>query len=57
LYIRVSRVFQKAEITIEPLGIKIIEEEARPSEMVEIQIKPFKDNLCKEIEVSAHELG
>lgn len=57
LYVRVSKVFQRAEITVEPLGIEIIEEEARPSEMIEIHIKSFKEKRIKEIEVSAHELG
>ena len=37
-----------------PLGIKIIEEEARPSEMIEISLKPFQDSKIKEIEVKAH---
>ncbi len=54
LYIRVSKVFDKAEIVVEPLGIKIIEEEARPSEMIEISLKPFQDSKIKEIEVKAH---
>ncbi|MGB4458316.1 MAG: pyridine nucleotide-disulfide oxidoreductase, partial [Defluviitoga tunisiensis] len=53
LYIRVSKVFDKAEIVVEPLGIKIIEEEARPSEMIEISLKPFQDSKIKEIEVKA----
>lgn len=57
LYVRVSKVFQRAEITVEPLGIEIIEEEARPSEMIEIHIKSFKEKRIKEIEVNAHELG
>ncbi|HOQ39799.1 MAG TPA: FAD-dependent oxidoreductase [Fervidobacterium sp.] len=57
LYVRVSKVFQRAEITVEPLGIEIIEEEARPSEMIEIHIKSFKEKRIKEVEVNAHELG
>jgi hypothetical protein len=35
----------------------MVEEEARPSEMIEISMKPFKDKNLKEIEVSARELG
>jgi NADPH-dependent 2,4-dienoyl-CoA reductase/sulfur reductase-like enzyme len=57
LYLRVSKTFKRAEVTVEPLGIKLVEEEARPSEMIEISIKPFNDKNLKEIEVSAHELG
>ncbi|PNR94849.1 NAD(P)/FAD-dependent oxidoreductase [Petrotoga sp. 9PWA.NaAc.5.4] len=57
LYLRVAKPFNTVEITVEPLGIKIIEEEARPSEMVEILIKPFQDKSLKEIEVNARELS
>lgn len=57
LYLRVSKAFKKAEITVEPLGIKMVEEEARPSEMIEIFMKPFKDKNLKEIEVKARELS
>lgn len=57
LYLRVAKPFNTVEITVEPLGIKIVEEEARPSEMVEILIKPFQDKSLKEIEVNARELS
>lgn len=57
LYLRVAKPFNTVEISVEPLGIKIVEEEARPSEMVEILIKPFQDKSLKEIEVNARELS
>lgn len=55
LYIRVSKVFDRASIKVEPLGIEVIENEARPPEMVVIKIKPFDENI-NEIEVMADEL-
>ncbi|MBM7558670.1 NAD(P)/FAD-dependent oxidoreductase [Marinitoga litoralis] len=55
LYIRVSKVFDRASIKVEPLGVEVIENDARPPEMVVIKLKPFDENI-DEIEVIADEL-
>ncbi|OQY09379.1 MAG: pyridine nucleotide-disulfide oxidoreductase [Marinitoga sp. 4572_148] len=55
LYVRVSKVFDRASIKIEPLDVEVIEDEARPPEMVVIKLKPFDENI-NEIEVMADEL-
>ncbi|APT76180.1 MULTISPECIES: NAD(P)/FAD-dependent oxidoreductase [unclassified Marinitoga] len=56
LYIRVSTVFEKASIKINPLGIEKVEEDARPPEMIVIKIRPFDGENIDEIEVTADEL-